>query len=75
MVAVRKSILGKVTRKIPTMLDYRVHIENGSMFNTPPVFAIYISMLTLRWLKEQGGISAIERLNEKWISPSWKRNS
>ncbi|WP_246197630.1 3-phosphoserine/phosphohydroxythreonine transaminase [Chitinophaga agrisoli] len=65
MVALRKSILGKVTRKIPTILDYNVHIENGSMFNTPPVFAIYISMLTLRWLKDQGGVSAIEKLNEK----------
>jgi len=65
LVAVRKSILGKVTRKIPTILDYRNHIENGSMLNTPPVFAIYISMLTLRWLKEQGGAAAMEKENEK----------
>ncbi len=65
LVAVRKSILGKVTRKIPTILDYRNHIENGSMLNTPPVFAIYISMLTLRWLKEQGGAAAMEIQNEK----------
>lgn len=65
MVAVRKSILGKVTRKIPTILDYRNHIENGSMLNTPPVFSIYISMLTLRWLRDQGGAAAMEKMNEK----------
>ncbi|RAJ10580.1 phosphoserine aminotransferase [Chitinophaga skermanii] len=65
MVAVRKSMLGKVSRKIPTILDYNQHIENGSMLNTPPVFAIYISMLTLRWLKGQGGLAGIEKLNEK----------
>lgn len=65
VVCVRKSILGKVNRNIPSMLDYRVHIENGSMFNTPPVFPIYISMLTLRWLKGQGGVAAIEKLNDR----------
>ncbi|ASZ14840.1 3-phosphoserine/phosphohydroxythreonine transaminase [Chitinophaga pendula] len=65
MVAVRKSMLGKVSRNIPSILDYRLHIENGSMLNTPPVFAIYISMLTLRWLKEQGGAPAMEKLNNK----------
>ncbi|MET6998654.1 3-phosphoserine/phosphohydroxythreonine transaminase [Chitinophaga defluvii] len=65
MVAVRKSMLGKITRKIPTIMDYKLHIENGSMLNTPPVFAVYISMLTLRWLKEQGGITAIEKINDK----------
>lgn len=65
MVAVRKSILGKVNRKIPSILDYRNHVENGSMLNTPPVFAIYISMLTLRWLRDQGGVAGIEKINEK----------
>jgi phosphoserine aminotransferase len=65
LVIVRKSALGKVNRKIPTILDYRNHIENGSMLNTPPVFSIYISMLTLRWLKEQGGAAAMQQLNEK----------
>jgi phosphoserine aminotransferase len=65
LVVVRKSILGKVSRKIPSMLDYQVHIANASMFNTPPVFPIYVSLLTLRWLKEQGGIAAIERINEQ----------
>lgn len=62
LVVVRKSILGKVSRPLPTMLDYRLHIENGSLLNTPPVFAIYISMLTLRWLKAQG-IQTVEKHN------------
>lgn len=65
LVLVRKSILGKLSRPIPTILDYRVHIAQGSLFNTPPVFAIYISMLTLRWLIEVGGISAIQKINEQ----------
>jgi phosphoserine aminotransferase len=65
MVAVRKSILGKITRKVPSIMDYKLHIENGSMLNTPPVFAVYISMLTLRWLKGQGGVAAIEKINNK----------
>ena len=65
-VVVNKNILGKVDRAIPGMLDYREHIANGSMFNTPPVFAIYVCMLTLRWLKSIGGIKTAERLsNEK----------
>lgn len=63
LVAVRKSILGKVTRTIPAIMDYRVHIKNASMYNTPPVFAIYTCLLVLRWLKAQGGVSAIEKLN------------
>jgi phosphoserine aminotransferase len=63
LVVVNKDILGKVQRAIPTILDYRNHIENGSMLNTPPVFAIYVSMLTLRWLKNLGGLSAIEAVN------------
>lgn len=63
MVIVDKNILGKVERKLPTMMDYRSHIENGSMLNTPPVFAIYVCMLTLRWLKKIGGVAAIEKLN------------
>lgn len=65
LLVVNKDILGKVKRTIPTMLDYKVHIENGSMLNTPPVFAIYISMLTLRWIKQMGGIPAIEKLNNE----------
>ncbi|WP_232826857.1 3-phosphoserine/phosphohydroxythreonine transaminase [Chitinophaga deserti] len=65
MVAVRKSMLGKISRQIPSILNYKNHIENGSMLNTPPVFAVYISMLTLRWLKGQGGVAAIEQINNK----------
>jgi len=62
-VIVKDDILGKVDRVIPTMLDYRTHIDKGSMFNTPPVVAIYAAMHTLRWYKEQGGITAMQKLN------------
>ena len=65
LVVVNKNILGKVKRNIPTILDYRNHIKEGSMLNTPPVFAIYVCMLTLRWLKAQGGVAAIEKLNNE----------
>ncbi|MCX7549729.1 3-phosphoserine/phosphohydroxythreonine transaminase [Xanthomarina sp. F2636L] len=64
LVVVKEDILGKVSRKIPSMMDYKVHIDKGSMFNTPPVFAVYTSMLTLEWLKNLGGIKAIEKVNE-----------
>lgn len=63
LVVVKEDILGKVSRKIPSMMDYKVHISKGSMFNTPPVFPIYVSMLTLQWLKDLGGIKAIEKIN------------
>ncbi len=62
-VIVREDILGKVSRYIPTMLDYRTHIEGGSMFNTPPVLPIYTAVLTLRWLKKNGGVDWIEKRN------------
>ncbi len=65
LVVVKESILGKVSRKIPSMLDYQVHISKDSMFNTPAVFPVYTSMLTLEWLKKLGGIAAIEEENEK----------
>ncbi len=65
LVVVKEDILGKVSRQIPSMLDYKVHISKESMFNTPPVFAVYTSMLTLEWLKNLGGIAAIEEINEK----------
>lgn len=58
---IRKDALGKVSRYIPTMLDYRVHIEKGSMFNTPPVFPIFVMKETLKWLKEYGGVEAIHK--------------
>ena len=64
MVIVRKDILGKVNRKLPGMMDYRQHIEAGSMLNTPPVFAIYVCLLTLRWLNKQGGVEGIEKINK-----------
>ncbi len=64
LVVVNKNILGKVNRAIPTILDYRNHIKEGSMLNTPPVFAVYVAMLTLRWLKNKGGVAAIEKLND-----------
>lgn len=63
LVIINKDILGRVTRKLPTMMDYRNHIENGSMLNTPPVFAVYVCMLTLRWLKKQGGVTVLEKIN------------
>ena len=65
LVILKKDLLGTVSRKLPTMMDYRQHIEAGSVLNTPPVFAIYVCMLTLRWLKAQGGIAAAEKINEK----------
>lgn len=65
LVVIKESILGKVTRQIPSMLNYKVHIDKDSMFNTPAVFPVYVSMLTLDWLKEIGGVSAIEKLNNE----------
>ena len=64
LVVVRDEILGKTGRSIPSMLDYQVHISKDSMYNTPSVFAVYVSMLTLEWLKDLGGIEAIEKQNE-----------
>ncbi len=63
LVVIKKSLLGRSGRKLPTMLDYRTHFEKGSMNNTPPVFPIYVSMLTLRWIKTMGGLSRIEERN------------
>lgn len=65
LVIVKDEILGKSGRVIPTMLDYTTHIKKESMFNTPPVFAVYVSMLTLRWLDKNGGLSWIEARNRK----------
>ncbi|MCS5663200.1 MAG: 3-phosphoserine/phosphohydroxythreonine transaminase [Flavobacteriales bacterium] len=63
LVIIKDEILNKTGREIPTMLDYTTHISKGSMFNTPPVFAIYVSMLTLEWLKKNGGVEGIEKVN------------
>ena len=68
MVAVRKSILGKTGRKMLSMLDYNVHIKGDSMYNTPPVFPIYVSMLTMEWLKNNGGVPHIEKVNNQKAS-------
>jgi phosphoserine aminotransferase len=64
-VIVRKDVLGKVSRYIPTMLDYRTHIDGGSMYNTPPVFPIFVMNETLKWLKEMGGVEAIYKINKE----------
>ena len=58
---IRKDILGKVSRYIPTMLDYRTHLDKESMFNTPPVFSIFVMNETLKWIKAQGGVEAIHK--------------
>ncbi|MBL4887317.1 MAG: 3-phosphoserine/phosphohydroxythreonine transaminase [Flavobacteriaceae bacterium] len=63
LVVIKNDILGKVSRTIPSMLNYKVHIDKDSMFNTPPVFPIYVSMLTLQWLNDLGGIAEIEKIN------------
>ena len=60
-VIVKDEILGHVSRAIPTMLDYRTHVEKGSMFNTPPVVPIYCALQNLRWIKAQGGVEEMER--------------
>jgi len=64
VVIVKNELLGKSGRQIPSMLNYQMHIDNGSMYNTPPVFAIYVSMLTLGWIKASGGVAAIAKANE-----------
>ena len=64
LVIVKDEVLGNTGRDIPTMLNYNTHINKESMFNTPPVFPIYVSMLTLQWLKDLGGVEAIEKINQ-----------
>ncbi|MCH2196690.1 3-phosphoserine/phosphohydroxythreonine transaminase [Kordia sp.] len=65
LVVIKEDILGKINRAVPSMLSYEVHLGKDSMFNTPPVFPVYVSMLTLEWLKNLGGIAAIEKVNEQ----------
>lgn len=62
---VRKDALGKVERELPTMLSYQTHIEKESMYNTPPVFPIYVLMHTLRWYKQLGGLEVLQKMNEE----------
>lgn len=61
-IIVKNEKLGRAPREIPTMLDYRTHVEKGSMFNTPPVVPIYCALETLRWIKRQGGLTAMDKL-------------
>ena len=78
LVIVKDSLLEKMNKGVPSMLSYAIHADKGSMFNTPPVFAVYTSMLTLEWLKEKGGVSAIEEHNitkAKLIYDEIDRNS
>ena len=65
LVIVKDEILQQTGRDIPSMLDYSIHIKKESMFNTPPVFPIYVSMLTLEWLKNNGGVEWIEKINKE----------
>ena len=61
LVVIKKDILGKTNRPIPSIMDYQKHIDAGSLMNTPPVFAVYVAMLTLRWIKAEGGLIEMER--------------
>jgi phosphoserine aminotransferase len=63
IVIVREDLIGGAGPGTPSMFDYRIHAENGSMFNTPPTFAVYVAGLTFQWLKRQGGLAAMERTN------------
>lgn len=63
LVIIKESILGKVSRAIPSMLNYKEQIDKESMYNTPPVFAVYTSLLTLRWIEAQGGLEALGAKN------------
>lgn len=65
LIVVKESILGKTNRTIAPILDYQQHIKANNMYNTPPVFAIFTALLTLRWIKEKGGIAAIEKINQE----------
>lgn len=63
LVIIKNKWIGSAKRKIPTMLDYKPHAENGSMYNTPPVFAIYVALQTMKWVKDMGGVAAMEKRN------------
>jgi len=64
IVIVKEDVLGKVTRQIPSMMNYQLMINKDSMFNTPPVFSIYVSLLTMKWLKNLGGVETIDEINK-----------
>ena len=65
LVLVKKDLLGKVSRKLPSMMDYQLHIKNESMFNTPSTFSVYVNMLVLEWIKAEGGLAAMEKRNKE----------
>ena len=65
LVIVREDLIGETLDGTPTMLDYKIHADNGSMYNTPPTYAIYILKLVLEWIKEKGGVAALQKLNEE----------
>ena len=65
LVIIRDDLVGKAPETIPTMMNYQTHVDNGSMFNTPPTYAIYIMGLVFQWLKKNGGIDAIEKINRE----------
>jgi phosphoserine aminotransferase len=65
LVVIKEDILGKNGRAIPSMLDYSKHIKAESMYNTPPVFSVYASLLTMKWIKDKGGVAAVEKLNNE----------
>ena len=64
LVIVKKDLLGKVSRKLPSMMDYQLHIKNDSMFNTPSTFAVYVNLLVLEWIQSQGGLQALGKRNQ-----------
>jgi len=65
LVLIKKDLLGKVSRKLPSMMDYQLHIKNESMFNTPSTFSVYVNMLVLKWIKAEGGLAAMEKRNKE----------
>ena len=65
IVIIKNSVLGNTSRNIPSMMDYQTHINKSSLYNTPPVFSIYVSLLNMRWLKSSGGIKKLEEINNK----------
>tara|TARA_B100000963_G_scaffold357697_1_gene380522 strand:- start:4746 stop:5810 length:1065 start_codon:yes stop_codon:yes gene_type:complete len=65
LVVIKKEILESICRKVPSMLNYKIHFDKDSMFNTPPVFSVYACMLSLKWLEKKGGIEVVENLNRK----------
>ncbi len=65
LVIVREDLIGDAMDITPTMLDYKTHADNGSMYNTPPTYGIYVLKLVLEWIKEQGGVKALQEINEK----------